>query len=85
MVLNKNKIKINSQIVAVLIGIVISLTTIFYVNAAAQDYFPKNSQNTVTVKISGPSGSSSMDILFQTPSHSYEEGKTDRAWFRNIK
>lgn len=82
--MNKNKIKINNQVIAVLIGVLMSLSTIFYVSAATdQDYFPKSSENTVTVKISGPSGSSSMDILFQTPNHSYKKGEVDRAWFRN--
>ena len=82
--MNKNKIKINNQVIAVLMGVLMSLTTIFYVSAANdQDYFPKSSENTVTVKISGPSGSSSMDILFQTPNHSYKKGEVDRAWFRN--
>lgn len=39
-VLNKNKIKINNQVIAVLIGILMLLSTIFYVSAAKDEYNP---------------------------------------------
>lgn len=38
-VLNKSKIKINNQVVAILIGILLALTTIFYTNAANNDEY----------------------------------------------
>ena len=38
--MNKNKIKINNQVIAVLIGILMLLSTIFYVSAAKDEYNP---------------------------------------------
>ena len=38
-VLNKSKIKINNQVVAILIGILLAFTTIIYTNAANNDEY----------------------------------------------
>lgn len=50
-VLNKNKIKINNQVVAVLMGIIISLTTILYVNADSND--PYNPSGSTVIDVGG--------------------------------
>lgn len=49
--MNKSKIKINNQVVAILIGILLALTTIFYTNAAAKDEY--NPSGTAVIDVGG--------------------------------
>lgn len=73
---------LNKRAFAGIVSLVMVLVTVFYANASGQDFYPRSGDNNLQIVVTGPSGTSTMNIGFKTVGNYKYDSTHNKAWFR---